>query len=453
MRKETIIFLFVVLGLSMLVKLTILSDQRDFWHDEAFQVVYSEKPISFIIDSNDVHPPLYNLLAKFILLITKNIAWLRYTSIIFSLFFLERFFNLVNENFNKRIAMFSTTMIAFSFTYLYYATEFRNYSFVLMLVVFQIYYFNQQLRLGKGVLYYLLFSVLMVYSHYMSALIIITQLIYILIFEKYIPSYKKADILQSYVGLFALCVPLFIYLAKTIPKLQSFWFKDIDFVSLLSTFAYILAPPIENYHYGFGLFYIVLFGTMIYFRKKIDMKYVQFAMYLFVPVIIMWTISQVIPFYHHRYFLFGGIGFFVLVGWGVDKIAERFKEIDTFFLGMWIILVFFGFSTFVESFDHELFNGAYFLQNETMNESGVAIIHTSTFSQTPMKVYLPYAKHYLLTNLTREQLFTAGGSAVEDYEIIRNISEVDAENIYGISNKRLFRWTIYEGDGIYVTEN
>jgi uncharacterized membrane protein len=451
-KREITLFLIVVLGFSLFLKLYLIQDNRDFWHDESFQYLYSEKETKFILDSNDVHPPLYNLMTKFFLWLGINsIEWLRYTSVVFSLFFLTGFFGMIYEFFNKRTAMVSTTLLAFSYTYLYYATEFRNYSFVLMLTVFQIYYFNKQLKEGKGILWYLIFSVLMIYSHYLSALIILVQLFYLLLFDYVIPNQNKREILQSWVWLFALSMPLVLYAARTFPKIQSFWFNNIDIISLLSTFFYFLAPPTETI-YGFGLFYVLLLGTMIYYRKKINPIYVQFCLYLVMPVVIMWGISQVFPFYHHRYFLFGGIGFFVLVAWGIDKIAEKFKDIHHFFIGFWIILVWLNLSSFTSSFNHEISDSAIALQNQTMNQTDIIIIHTSTFSQSPYKVYLPYADNYLITNLTEEQLFTAGGSVVEDYEIIRKITEMKSKNLFAVSDRIVFDEIIWSKGGLYVTK-
>jgi hypothetical protein len=369
----------------------------------------------------------------------------------FSLFFLERFFYMVRKFFNERTAIISTTLLAFSYTYLYYATEFRSYSFVLMLVVYQIYYFNLVLKEDKGNVLYLIFSLLMIYSHYMAGLIILSQLLYLIIFEREHEIERITKIYYSFLWLFALSIPLLIYIVKTIPKIQSFWFNNIDVISLVSTFMYILAPPTETI-YGFGLFYLLLFGTMIFFRKRATKTYMQFSMYLFFPIIFMWLFSQYFAFYHHRYFLFGGVAFFIMVAWGIDKIAERFKDIHYFFIGIWLIIAVLNLNNFMLNFNHEISDSAYFLQNETINKTDINVIHTSTFSQTPYKVYLPNATHFLFTNLTTQQLFTAGGSVVEDDEIIRNITEVEGKNVYAISDERIFEKTIYEKGGLYVTK-
>lgn len=450
LKKEQIIFLIAIICLGLFYKVMIVGDNRDFWHDEAFQVVYSEKSIPFLMDSTDVHPPLYNIITHYIVGITKDIFLLRLTSVFFSIIFIIMFYITIKELFNDRIAMFSTTAISFCYTYIYYATEFRNYSFVLMLTIIQIYFFNKMLKDEKYLYVYTAFSVLMIYSHYLSALIIFVQFLHIIYVD--IRTSKRIDYnsLNSYLLMFVLSIPLMFYLFNTLPKLQSFWFHDIDFISFISTFYYILTPP-SDYHYGFAFFYILLFATMFIYRKEIDDKYIQFAMYLFLPVMIMWTISQFIPFYHHRYFLFGGIGFFVLLGWGVDKINRRIKDIDLYFLAIWIVLFLCGMANFVTGFDHEIQHSAKFMQNETINMTDVCIIHTSTFSQTPYKVYLPDAKNYLMTGLSEKILFTAGGSAINEGEIIRKMSDVNCSHTYSVSERQFFRWTIFEEGGLYVT--
>jgi len=259
------------------------------------------------------------------------------------------------------------------------------------------------------------------------------------------------------IGLFSL--PLLIYLVKTLPKLQSFWFKDIDFVSLISTYAYILVPPSE-YIYGFATFYLFIIGIMIYYRAEIDLRVLQFSLFLILPVILMFTISQAIPFYHHRYFIFGGIAFFVLLGWSADILNKKIgKDIDLFVVACWIVFFISGIPQFYSSFDSEIFDSANFLYNHTNNATDYFItIHSSPFSATPYNVYFKNTgmkQAYIITNLTEKELFTAGGSILNyEKQVFNNISQIpENENIFWISDKKLVNGKIiYDKGGIYVTE-
>lgn len=458
-KKKTLPLLIMVLLFAFLVRLDTLSVQKDFWHDEAFQYLYSQKSVKFILDSNDVHPPLFNLFTKLLLSIGfKSIFWLRYIMLSISILFIFHFFKTIKEIFNEKIALFSTAMLSFSYTYLYYSIEFRSYMFVLLFTILQIRYFNKLLDDEPVISYYVALSLILLYSHYMAGLIILVQVIYFIWkFNEY-DDFVKTEVLTGFFMTASFSIPLVIYMLKTLPKIQSFWFKDIGFTSLISTFAYILSPP-SNIVYGFSMFYIFILVTMILYQLYKDSKYQQFLMYLLIPVILMWIVSQFFPFYHHRYFLFGGMAFFVLVAVGIDKlnkkIHKKYPDIDYFIIAVWLVLFISSFWHFSSNLDTELYDSAIYMFNYTNNATDdFVFLHSSTFSQSPYKIYFPEQKHYLMTNLTREQLFTAGGSVVEDDEIIREVSDLKTitQDIYAISDKRIFHNIIYEEGGLYVTK-
>ena len=88
--------------------------------------------------------------------------------------------------------------------------------------------------------------------------------------------------------------------------------------------------------------------------------------------------------------------------------------------GLVIIISFFlilnvEFGYIIDNQKYEIGDSVKFLQNSTYLENNPIFIHSSPFSQTPYKVYLPDYEHYLVTNLTRKQLFSAGGEAI-NYE-------------------------------------
>lgn len=456
MQRKTEMIILIILLFAFYIRFETLNTPRDFWHDEAFQYLYSEKPVSFILDSNDVHPPLFNLFTKCLSSIgIYQIFYLRGIMLIISIIFLLMFFLTVKDIFNENIAIISTIAISFAYTYIYYSTEFRNYMFVLLFVILQIRYFNQLLDDEPVVHWYIFFSLLMLYSHYLSALIILCQLTYFIIKYNDYNIDVKTEVLAGMFVTAIFSIPLLYYILKTLPKIQSFWFKDIDLISLISTYSYILAPP-TDYIYGFSLFYLVILGTMIYYHKDLDKRILQFSLYLILPVILMWTISQAMPFYHHRYFLFGGISFFILLGWSADTLNKKLgKDIDMFILAIWLVLFIMGMTAFYNSFNTELYDSAVFLYNHTDNGTqDFAIVHTSVFSQSPYKVYYIGVDNYLLTNMTRQELFTAGGSVINNHEIRHNLSFVNEINktVYAISDRIVGDEIIYTEGGLYVTE-
>lgn len=445
----------LILLLAFIVRINVLSTPRDFWHDEAFQYLYSEKPVSFILDSNDVHPPLFNLFTKLLLTMGfKSIFWLRYIMLCISLLAIWAFYLMLKENFDDKTAILSTVLFSLAPTYIYYSTEFRSYTFVIFFTILQILFFNRLLKdfSFKNKAYYICFSLIMVYSHYLAGLIILAQIVYVHFKDK-----TRNDYLYGiYLPMIIFSTPLMIYLAKTLPKIQSFWFKDIGLVSLISTFNYIIIPPTDKIIGLSLLFYGILFFCLVYFRKKLNHRHFQFALYLFLPVVVMWVISQVFPFYHPRYFLFGGVGLFVLVGNGLSLLGKKVKDLDTFFICMFIVLCMFGTGWMVKGFNTELYESTEFLYNYTGNGTiDIVTAHSSTFSSSPYHVYFPNKKHYLITNLSEKILFTAGGGILDyENEVISNLSEIkENTTIFWISDKILMNEKIiFDEGGLYVTK-
>lgn len=419
---------------------------KDFWHDEAFQYLYSENDWSYILSPNDVHPPLFNLLAKLMVMDTLDIKSLRAKILLFGLLFIISFYYIISKIFNNDISFYSTALLVMSPTYAYYSIEFRSYMFVLLFMIWQIYYFWKYQKTMKFLylVIALLISYICVWTHYYSILILFAELIWLLFFCKI-----NTDDFMFVVGMSFLSFPaLFFYIIYQMQKISSFWFKDIDFISLISTPAYIIAPPLDILSlFQFAVLILAFVGLFWGCYKK-DKNIIYFTFILLIPIISVWIFSQFFAFYHHRYFIFGGIGLFVGGGYIIDKINKIMNDLSIFVIFIIFALFITILPVYTDNINTELRDSAFFM----MDKPDLPIIHDSTFSQSPYKVYLPNRIHYLLTNLTREQLFTAGGSVVKDAEILRNITDYKGSyylisaNIYQGNNK------IYENGGLYIYE-
>ena len=146
---------------------------RDFWHDEAFQYLLSLKSLDFILNSPDVHPPLFNIITKILLLITNDIIILRGIIIFISFLFLAQLYKLITELYGEKTALIGLILASFMPVLVYYSVEFRSYIFVLFVVTYQTRQFFKIEKTEYSWLYYLIASWVMVYSHYLTALIIL----------------------------------------------------------------------------------------------------------------------------------------------------------------------------------------------------------------------------------------------------------------------------------------
>lgn len=454
---RNIFIIILILLFAFIFRISVWFNVKDFWIDESFQYLISQKSLSFILNSPDVHPPLFNIFTKLLLFSgITNILILRLVMVCISILFIYHFYQTTKEIFNQHIAIYSSLLISLSYTFIYYSIEFRSYMFVCLFTIIQIKYFNrilnnQTIDFNFSTAKFILFSLLMVYSHYLAGLILFTQIIFLIINWQKLKSFVKFEFLYTLPFLFCFSVPLLIYAIKTIPKIQSFWFKDIGLKSLISTFSYIITPPIDGLIL-FILFYGLIIIALIKF--KWHWKQSQFIYYLIIPVILMWIISQMIPFYHHRYFLFGGLSFFILLGWAFEKFDNYKPDLGLFFFALWMLVFLLSAQQFEDSFDTELTQSMDWINNQTIYKN-YSYIHTTTFSYLPFHVQFPHNKHYLLTNLTEKQLFTAGGSVIREGDIKTSLSFVNETNskFLGISDKPIFKNIIYDKGGLYVTKN
>lgn len=441
--------LILVLLIGFLVRIAAWLVPRDFWHDEAFQYLLSKESVPFIVNSPDVHPPLFNLITKLFISvgITEPLA-LRFIMVLFSVVGLFFFFKLVKEWFNSRAALYGSLFLALSPTFIYYSIEFRSYSFVLTVAIIQLLYFNRLLRGTAGPTTWVVTSAIMVWSHYLASLILFVQIIILSIRGKLLQNIKA-------LSFFTLAIlPVAVYLFRTLPKIQSFWFDNIDFVSLISTAWYLVVQPTSDMVWFPVVLYFPLVVGTLYFRKSFPHGLYELLAYICIPVLTMWIISQYIPFYHHRYFLFGGVLLYAWIGWLCDKIDTKWPEHAMAWLGfVMALLIFSNAKGHLFDYDDDLVKSMRFMSNQTNNRTDVdtIIIHTSTFSQSPYKVFFPHATNYLLTNLTREIRFTGGGSVIKDYEIIHSVINV-SEDAYYISDRPIGNEYLFIEGGLWITQ-
>lgn len=458
MQKQDIKSL-VLLVIVFAILLRFTYAERDFWHDEAFQLLYAEKPISYIIDSNDVHPPLFALFAKALIQINDSIFFLRFAMIFISMLFLWAFYSTIKEIFDSKVAFYSLLFIAVIPTYTYYSSEFRPYIFVLLFAVLQIKYLNRLLIKSswQNSTMFVILSLVMLYSHYLTGLLLLSEALYATLVRKVL--------WKEYLLIGLICVPLVTYLIDTLPKIQSFWFNNIDFTSLISTFVYLIIMPTKT-SIGLSVFvYGLIILGLIKYRHEIDKRLIQFMIYLVLPIITMWVISiSFFPMYHHRYFLFGGISIFVLMGWATSQLELEKKDYELAVIAFFAVFIIFSQRPVLASLNTELIDSSLFLYNYTGNNTeDYILIHTSPFSQSPYKVYYPNRVNLLKTNLSRANLFTAGGSVIEDYEIIRTINNLTEDirqyhtyfknhSLYLVSDRAGEGEIIYDKGGLYITK-
>jgi len=455
MKQKQIGFL-LLLVFSLLLRIFFLFVRQDMWHDASFTVLFSQKPLPYILSGNDTHPPLYYLVIKLFLFLSTNEFFLRSTSILFWILFFIAVGKLSGEMFGKKATLFVLVLISISPTLIFYSLELRNYMMGMFFVVMQYLFFNRMKNATtkKNLLLFILFSCLMVYTHYYTVLIFLVEALLCVFYYKKNKELAINFLFSSVLVAIASSFLLF-YLWMSLGKLQSFWFKKITLWSLISTLHYQFWLP-ETINISHFIFLpLVFIIALVSQRTKI--KY-ELLMIFTIPVLFMWLVSHLIPIYHHRFFLFFSFALYMLFGGLFSEILNTENKKKA--VGLCLIFILFialSLSSVIKMKDtlpKEIYKSQKKLKQMIRTNDKVVFVHTSPFSQTPYKYYFmgyQNIKHLLRTDLTERERFTAGGSVISENEILTESRFISLTNYILVTDNKTF--DIYKNKLGYNLDN
>jgi len=358
--KRSWIFLILILALA----LRLININQSLWLDEAISfeaaTKYSLRDLFLQFLPKDFNPPLYYLILHFWLrFFPPSELFLRLPSVIFGFFTCFLIYKIYHLVFmDKKGALLALTLMATGPLLIYYSQEVRTYSLTTFLVCSSVYYFIKFLQCKKRLLAacYSLFTILMLYSHYLIWLILPAQWLYFF-------NQKNKDRKLTFNLLICQFVIFFSYLpwlpilirqlriAKRI-ETDSNWgqvlgeasFKNI---ALIPVKFIIGRTSFDNkIWYGFLVIILVLFfGFLIAkaffypFRKNPPdggdpgSEKWMIGFWLLVPIILGSLISFKIPLLTYFRFLFCLPAFYLLVSRGVMMIKNK-KAIIILLLGL-----------------------------------------------------------------------------------------------------------------------
>ena len=236
------------------------------------------------ITANDVHPPLYYLIAMFFVKICNainlnfNIVHLmKFPSLIpyliiliFSLTKIRKEYGILSAGF------FSLTMILMSEFFSHFITA-RMYTWTTLFLVLSFFYVKDILERDdfKSWIMLSIFSVLGAYTHYFSALssVVIYFLLFIwILFNKE----KTRDNLKKFVTSIILCFILYIpWIPPLLNQLkavhESFWIEPITLDTIINYFSYCLTIS-SNYFIHLISLVFILIVFFIFLKKFIENK-------------------------------------------------------------------------------------------------------------------------------------------------------------------------------------
>jgi len=351
------LLLLIIICLCLLLRLINIADQS-IWLDEAYSIQAAESGFAGILEkttSEDFHPPLYYFLLHVWLKIFGNSEFSsRFISLIFSAAAVPIVYFIGCRLFSRQTGLLSALLLSISVFHIEYAQEVRGYSMLVFFSLLSIYYFIGVLRDKKffEALAYIFFTLLLLYTHYFGALIVVCQNAYL--FTLYIISRRyirgaviKWLILQLAIGIGYL--PWLIVLARKLTQVDSTlsWITKPTLLNLLDTFTLYSSNSIL-------LFLILLF---LAFSVPVSLKKTEgklnkddllqslenYRWTLFLtetrPVWLLWLwimTTVILPFiisliwtpvYIDRVTITASVAFYLLAARGILKIPRIFPKI------------------------------------------------------------------------------------------------------------------------------
>ncbi|MCA9959692.1 MAG: glycosyltransferase family 39 protein [Anaerolineales bacterium] len=418
-----------LLWLALLLRVYHL-DTQSIWFDEAARLLMARGSLSEVWTNagGDTLPPFYHLLLYGWQQLGWQDFWVRLPSVWCGILLVAVVFRLAASLFDKRTGYFAALFAAF-FPYLIYHSQQANlYSMLALLAGLQILFFYKAInhnRLGAWIGYGI-FALLGWYTHYFAAFVTLALHIYWLWVERrYLFRLFVVD---------GIVVLLFLpQAARFLLGMQAvsdgFWLtKPMILIPLMTLYRYTLSYSLPGGVIPFAMFVTIgwLFLGMLVLIYAIRQKRQYYApvllllLLIFVPIGVVWIISQWVPLYLDRSLLVTIPAYLVLLARFVTIAPGRSP---VFFVTI-VVLLLVGYSLW--DYYSEAYAQSGYRQTAVFVASqlqlGDVVVHSGNGSYIPFLLYLPPQDHYLLAGdpkpLHPSQLYEiAGGRLVTPEEL------------------------------------
>lgn len=331
--------LISILLVSIVVRL--ISLDQSLWLDEAINVVYARSNdfLWFVTKYpiGDFHPSGWFAT----LWIWGNIfGWseiaVRMPSVIFGVLTILFTYLIGKELFSKKIGLLGALMLCFAPLHIYYSQEARMYSLSAFAVIFSFYSLTLFVNKKKlGWLYFLISTVLVLYSDYVAYFIFSVQLIYVIIYYK--------NFLKNYLFVFAVALIFYIPWLLIFPQqilngqqtaLVIPGWKEVvggsSFKDLILLGTKTLVGRISFYNNFLYFIFVMLLAAPFLFsltktREVINKNTILLLLWcVFIPVIV-WIFSFFIPIFSYFRLIYILPAFYIFIALLLNKFSSKLR--------------------------------------------------------------------------------------------------------------------------------
>jgi 4-amino-4-deoxy-L-arabinose transferase-like glycosyltransferase len=303
MNKKINISLFLIILLGLFLRLYHLG-YYDFWYDEVisfFRAKHIIQIFRYDFFQYQFDPPLFYVLLAPLVEFTRNEFFLRLFPAIIGVITIYFSYRFGKRFFSKKVGLILAFLLSISPFHIYYSQELRAYSLLILITIIS--YFSFYLYIGerkfKYYIFWILSSLLLLYTHNLAIFLLISQILFLLI------EYKKIKSIFNRL-LVAILIILIFYLPWIFQLLKEYqfakatgefsWVPKISFFTILQTF------NIFNAGYNsdklslilVSLIYFSLFFIGLYYLKN-NLKRNLLLTWIFTPVILLILVSFILP--------------------------------------------------------------------------------------------------------------------------------------------------------------
>ena len=342
LEKHWLIAVLTLVVLSVVVRLFGIT-KANLWHDEGFTAMLSGRDWLAIWQGSarDVHPPLYyELLHGWSLIFGNSVLALRSLSAVCGVLVVALGYKItlrISKNFP--LALLAFLFLALNPFLVRYSQEARMYGVLgvfLLIAMYGLIMVVENTKDIKGYLLYIVGITAGLYTHYFTALVVISFWLYVI----YIYFRSKKDrisLLTNWRWWVANVLALVLFMPWVpsmikqftraqglgwLPKASLFTFNDTFWQFFTFTDAHRIWQPV---YWAIPLVaLVVIFYTAIKDRTKQRFS-VMLILFTLLPIFMAIAVSFVRPLFHERYFVFSAIGLCILIAFALAYLFEKNK--------------------------------------------------------------------------------------------------------------------------------
>ena len=313
MRTRNTFFLATLCVLYVALRVWRL-DATCLWFDEIFSVHAAEQDWGalFTFVARDlIHPPLFYLVLKlWIHLGGDSVFWLRMLPVLFSISAIVPFVHFCRElKLREPVIYFALFLLAVNGALIKYTQTLRMYSMLMFLALLSMWLFARYFRRGKSFVWLVIANVLLIYTHYFGWLVIGTEIVAILWFQRI--KWRRVVVMTAIA--FAAFAPWLIAtyeatrqgsdLAQNIawqtrPAIRELFSFALDLVEPFY-FQPSNAQPVSIYLISVPLLLIFIAGLIVYFvdwKSEEEKESVKLLLlFVLIPFVVAFVASWALP--------------------------------------------------------------------------------------------------------------------------------------------------------------